>query len=464
MIPPAKTNSPHPGLTRRSFIKTTTATAAAPALFQIVAPHVLGGVGRTPPSERLNIAGIGLGTRGFDLVGSFANQHNIVALCDVDDRTAAPAYKAWPKATRHRDFRKMLETQRDIDAVTIATPDHLHFVMAMWAMQHGKHVYCEKPLTHTIAEARALAKAASAAKVATQMGNQGNAGEGVRIMQEWLEDGAIGAVREVHAWTNKPDWPQGIGRPTETPPVPAGLDWDLWLGPAPQRPYHPCYLPFKWRGWWDFGSGSIGDMACHVLNNPWRALNLGLPTSVEAYPTRCSDETGPLASLIYFEFPARGAMPAVKLTWHDGGMMPPRPPELEADRRMGDNEGCLFVGETGKLLCSCYGDSPRLLPDSKMKQYQRPDKRIPRSPGHGEEWIIACKGGPKAGSHFEHAAVLTELVQLGNVAIRWSALQQASNTNGIPVKLVWDAAAGKVANVPDANRFLQREPRKGWEI
>ncbi len=451
-------------VSRRTFIKSATVAAAVPALVQIVPRHVLGGEGQTPPSEKLNIAGIGLGGRGFGLLKSFAADHNVVALCDVDDRTADQACREWPKAVRYKDFRQMFDKQKDIDAVTVATPDHLHFTIAMWAIKHGKHVYCEKPLTHTIAEARALARAASESKVATQMGNQGNAGEGVRLMQEWIEDGAIGPVREVHAWTNKPVWPQGIGRPTDTPPAPAGLDWDLWLGPAPVRPYHPSYLPFTWRGWWDFGSGVIGDMACHVLNNPWRALNLGLPASVEAYATRCTNETGPLASTIYFEFPARGPQPPVKLVWYDGGMMPPRPVELEDDRRMGDNEGCLFVGESGKLICSCYGDSPRLLPESKMQAYQRPAKRIPRSPGHGAEWINACKGGPKAGSHFEHAAIVTEMVQLGNVAIRWSALQHTAKTNGCPVKLLWDAQAGKVTNVPEANRFLQQEPRKGWEV
>lgn len=451
-------------VSRRSFVKTSAAAVAASAVFQIVPRRAVAGGGEPPPSERLNIAGIGLGARGFGLLQGLAADHNVVALCDVDDRTAAEAYRQWPKAARYRDFRKMLESQKDIDAVTIATPDHLHFVIAMWALKHGKHVYCEKPLTHTIAEARALAKAAGEAKVATQMGNQGNAGEGVRLMQEWIEDGAIGSVREVHAWTNKPVWPQGIGRPTGAPPVPDGLDWDLWLGPVPERPYHPAYLPFKWRGWWAFGSCVIGDMACHVLNNPWRALNLGLPASVEAYSSGCTAETGPLASMVYFDFPARGEMPPVNVTWYDGGMMPPRPPELEDSRRMGDNEGCLFVGDAGKIICSCYGDNPRIIPEARMKEYERPAKRIPRSPGHGEEWIRACKGGPKAGSHFERAAVLTEVVQLGNVAIRWSAKQHAAKTNGCPVKLLWDAEAGRVANVPEANRFLQTETRKGWEI
>ncbi len=292
------------------------------------------------------------------------------------------------------------------------------------------------------------------------MGNQGNAGEGVRLIQEWIEDGAIGKVREVHCWTNKPECPTGIERPKETPPVPEGLDWDLWLGPAPYRPFHPAYLPFKWRSWWDFGSSALGDMGCHVINNAWRPLQLGRPTSIEAYSTGCNDETGPLAAIVYYEFPARGDMPPVRLTWYEGGLMPPRPLELEDYRRMGDNEGCLFVGERGKIVCCCYGQSPRIIPESKMQAVGRPRQRLPHSPGHYQEWINACKGGPKPGSNFEHAAVLAEVVQLGNVAIRAGRHQ---TENGHPVKLLWDGVAGKVTNLPEANRYLQTEYRKGWE-
>ena len=391
---------------------------------------------------------------------NWMSSQNIVALCDVDDSHLAAASRKWPGAKRHQDFRRMLDTQKDIDAVVVAAPDHLHFVASMWAIKHGKHVYCEKPLTRTIGEARALAEASRESKVATQMGNQGNADEGVRRIQEWIEGDALGVVREVHCWTNKPVWPQGIKRPPGTPPVPAGLDWDLWLGPAPQRPYHPAYLPFVWRGWWDFGSCSLGDMGCHVLNTPWQALNLGLPTSVEAYSNGCTDETGPLSSIIYFEFPARGDRPPVKLTWYDGNMMPPRPLELEDTYRMGDNEGCLFVGDKGSMFCGCYGGAPRILPTTRMQEFKALPKRLPRSPGHIQEWFAACRGGPKAGSHFEHAAVLTEMVQLGNLAIRFGASQKQ---NGYPVKLLWDAATGKVTNRPGANRYLSTEPREGWK-
>jgi hypothetical protein len=449
--------------TRRDFLKMAAVASAAASSILILPKNVLGAANEPAASEKINLAGIGLGGRGHGLLKSLASEHNVVALCDVDERTLARVRPDWPAAQCFRDFRKLLDERKDIDAVVIATPDHLHFPIAMRALKLGKHVYCEKPLTHTVTEARQLAAAARAAKVATQMGNQGNAGAGVRIMQEWLEDGAIGAVREVCAWTNKPVWPQGITRPTDTPPVPAGLDWDLWLGPAPARPYHSAYLPFVWRGWWAFGSCVIGDMACHVLNNPWRALDLGLPVSVEAYQNKGNDETGPLSSMIYFEFAARGARPPVRLTWYDGGMMPPRPEGLPDDLRMGDNEGCLFIGESGQIVCSCYGESPRLLPLDKMKDYGTGKKRIARSPGHGAEWLAAIKGGPKPGSHFERAAVLTEFVQLGNVAIRTSAKLLGGKDNGYPVKLLWDAQAGKVTNLAEANEFLQTEYRQGWE-
>ena len=418
------------------------------------------------PSERLNIAGIGVGQQGFNDLRNLANDNNIVALCDVDDRRAEPAFREWPRARRHRDFRKMFDSQTDIDAVSIATPDHLHFAAAMTAIKHGKHVYLQKPLAHTIAEVRALAAAAGKSPVATQMGNQGNSGEGVRLIQEWLEDGCIGDVREVYCWTNKPEAPAGLDRPKETPPVPAGLDWDLWLGPAPWRPYNPAYLPFVWRSWWDFGSCVLGDMGCHVLNTPWRALNLGMPISVEAHSHGCTDESGPLSAMVYYEFPARGSRPPVRLTWYEGGMMPPRPAELGPTRRMGDNEGCIFVGQRGKIICNCYGQDPRILPESLMQAVGKTKPRIPRSPGQYGEWIAACKGGPQPGSHFEHAARLTEVVLLGNVGIRTARLvdQRHEGWNGYNVTLLWDHKAGRVTNLSDANSFLQTEYRKGWQV
>jgi hypothetical protein len=439
---------------RRNFIAAGSATASLNLLPRSVK-------GAPAASEKLNIAVIGTGGRGQNLLSGMAPKNNIVALCDVDERSMSSAAKKFPNAKRHQDFRRMFESQKDIDAVVVSTPDHLHYVAAMWAIKHGKHVYCEKPMTPSIAQGRALAKAADEAGVATQMGNQGNADEGVRRMQEWIDAGALGPVREVHAWTNKPVWPQGIGRPHDKPAVPDALNWDLWLGSAPERPYHPDYLPFKWRGWWDFGSCSLGDMGCHVLNTPWRALNLGLPTSIEAYSNGCTSETGPLSSVIYYQFPARGTNPAVKLTWYDGNLMPPRPSALEDHYRLGDNEGVLFVGDEASMICTCYGGNPRILPKDRMQAYKDIPKSLDRSPGHFEEWFAACKGGPKAGSHFGHARILNEVVQLGNVAIRSSADQKQS---GYPVKLVWDADAGEVSNAKEANQYVSREARKGWEV
>jgi hypothetical protein len=444
------------GMKRRQFL----GYAAAAAGITVVPRHVLGGAAGKAPSEKLNIAGIGVGGRGLGDVKSVPDE-NIVALCDVDERHAGAAFKDFPKARVHRDYRKMLEEQKDIDAVIIATPDHLHAVISLAAMQLGKHVYCEKPMAHTIHEARVLAEAAGTYKVATQMGNQGNAGEGVRLISEWIQDGAIGPVREVHAWTNKPVWPQGIDRPQDSPPVPPTLDWDLWLGPAPERPYHPCYLPFKWRGWWDFGCCALGDMGCHVLNNIFVPLKLGYPTSIEAHSTKVTKETGPLASIIYYRFPAREKMPPVKVTWYDGGMMPEWPEELEPNRRMGDNEGVIFVGEKGKLTCTCYGDSPRLIPETRMREYQRPPKSLPRSIGHHKEWVAACKGGAPAGSNFQAARLLTEAVLLGNVAIRAA---QKFDQNGYRVCLDWDGPNMKITNMPEAEKYLRSEYRKGWSL
>jgi len=355
-------------ISRRDFM----AGAAAAAAFTIVPRHVLGGTGYTPPSEKLNIAAIGVGglgdmhSRGTDNLLAVEGE-NIVALCDVDHDYSAEMFKRYPNAKIYTDYRKMLEKQKDIDAVIVSTPDHSHAAITMMALKMGKHVYCEKPLTHSIYEARKITEAAGEAKVATQMGNQGHAEEGIRLICEWIWDGAIGPVREVHAWANRPAgwWPQGIKRPTDKPPVPAGLNWDLWLGPAPYRPYHPAYLPFVWRGWWDFGTGVMGDMGCHILDPAFWALKLKAPTSIEACFTKGEDykekisETAPKSSIIYYQFPARDGMPPVKLTWYDGGLMPERPQELEEGRRMGgESGGTLFVGEKAKIMCGCYGRSP----------------------------------------------------------------------------------------------------------
>jgi predicted dehydrogenase len=317
----------------------------------------MGGPGRTAPSEKLNIAGIGVGGRGASNLAAVSSE-NIVALCDVDEKNAAGTFRRYPNAKRYRDFRRMLEKEKDIDAVIVSTPDHTHAVATVMAIKMGKHVYCEKPLTRTVYEARAVAEAARKAKVATQMGNQGMAFEGNRLIKEWLWDGAIGPVREVHVWSDRPThsgkkplwWAQGINRPTDTPPVPETLDWDLWLGPAPDRPYHPAYVPFKWRGWWDFGSGGLGDMGIHNIAPVFTALKLGAPTSVHASSTAVYEETLPLASTVHYEFAARGDMPAVTLHWYDGGIIAARPKELEDDREMPREDGLIFVGDKGRCL------------------------------------------------------------------------------------------------------------------
>ena len=439
---------------RRSFIGG--AMAAAP--FMIVPRHVLGGTGHTPPSEKLDVAAIGAGGRGAANLHELEGE-NIVALCDVDDKRAAHTFKKYPSAKRYRDFRVMLDKEKGIDAVVVATPDHTHAVASMTAIKLGKHVYCEKPLTRTVHEARMLAQAAREAGVATQMGNQGMAFEGNRFINEWIEDGAIGPVREVHAWTDRPThggklfWAQGVERPEDTPPVPSTLDWDLWLGPAPYRPYHPGYVPFAWRGWWDFGSGGLGDMGIHNLAPVFSALELGPPTSVESSSTLVFDETLPLASTVHYEFPARGDRPPVRLHWYDGGLIPARPEELEDHRELPREDGLIFVGDKGKLLVEGWGGhSPRLIPESRMEAYERPPKTLVRSIGHWKEWVEACKGGPPPRSSFDFAGPMTEAVLLGTVSVR------------VGKRLEWDAANLRVTNVPEANDYLHYDYRDGWTL
>lgn len=440
--------------TRRSFL----AKSAAVAAFTIVPRHVLGGPGHTPPSEKLNIAAVGIGGKGYSDIQSVASQ-NIVALCDVDWRVGARAFKAWPQAKKYKDFRVMLDKQPEIDAVIIATPDHTHAVVSMAAIKRGKHVYTQKPLTHTVQEARALTLAARKYKVATQMGNQGQAEEGYRRLRERIWDGAIGPVREVHVWTDRPNkgllgeyWPQGVDRPKDTPSVPEQLDWDLFLGPSPVRPYHPAYHTFKWRGWWDFGTGALGDIGCHSLDPVFRALKLGHPLSVQGVSTRLNNETYPQASMVQYEFPARGDMPPVTLTWYDGGLRPPRPVELEDGLRMGEG-GTLYVGDKGKILNSL------ILPASRRQEYKSPEPSIAPSPGHYEEWLAACKGGKPGGSNFDWAGPLTEVVLLGNIALRRD-LREALDKR----KLQWDAEKFEFTNLPEANAYLHKDYREGWTL
>ncbi len=447
-------------ISRRDFMG---GAATAMMAFTTVPRHVLGGPGHTPPSEKLNIAGIGVGGQGnHDL--RQVDSENIVALCDVDEERAAEMFNRYPDAKKYRDFRKMLEKEKNIDAVIVATPDHVHALATMTALKMGKHVYCEKPLTHTIYETRMVAEAARKAKVVTQMGNQGQAGEGPRLLCEWLWDGAIGPVRQVHVWTYRPAgmWPQGVGRPKDTPPVPATLDWDLWLGPAPYRPYHPDYVPFKWRGWYDFGTGTLGDMGSHNLAPVFQALKLKYPTSIEAVSTEMYPETYPLVSIVHYYFPARGDMPPVKVTWYDSGLMPPKPEELEDDRSLPWEDGILFVGDKGKMVAEGEGaQSVRLIPEMEMEKYKKPPKTLPRSIGHHKEWVQACKDGTPTGSNFEFASLVTETCLLGNIAIRTGKKRPWGQTL-IREKLNWDGANMKFTNVPEANEYIHKQYRPGW--
>jgi hypothetical protein len=439
-------------INRRQAIAAGTTIAA----MAIVPRHVLGGPGHTSPSEKLNIAGVGMGGMGTGDIRSMASE-NIVALCDVDQTALANNAKLYPNAKLHADYRKMLETQKDIDAVAIATPDHLHAVISMMAIKMGKHVHCQKPLTHSVYEARALGRAAKEAKVATQMGNQGQASEEHRLMAELIWAGAVGSVREVHAGSNRypPISPRGIPRPMDTPPLPASLNWDLWVGPAPMRPYHPCYHPFAWRGWWDFGSGVLGDIACHLLSPVFNALKLAdrHPDWIEACssnqqcPPEVSKESAPLSSICGWHFPAQGDRTPLTITWWDGGMKPPRPDELEAGRSFAEGDWLMIVGDQGKMF------GHQLIPRSRAREFGAPPRVLGRSPGHYVEWISACKGGPPAGSNFvDHAAHLAEIVQLGNIAIR---------TND---KLYWDATSLKFNNSDAANSLVNPPYRNGWSL
>ena len=448
---------------RRKFL---TASAAAAAGVMVVPRHVVGATQKKKaPSDTVNIACVGVGGMGFSDTRGVRSE-NIVALCDVDDEMMArllrsdevePKEKAmYEKAAKYRDFRRLLEKEKGIDALTVTVPDHSHAVIAMTAMKMGKHVFVQKPLTHTIKEARVLAKAAKEANVVTQMGNQGHSKEGARLICEWIWDGAIGNVHEVHCWTNRPIWPQGIDAPKEIPSVPSTLDWDVWLGPAPFRPYHPAYHPFAWRGFWDFGTGALGDMGAHILDQPFWALKLGYPSSVQASSTPFTKDCYPWAEAVTYEFPARGAMGPVKLTWWDGGLMPPRPAELEDGRMMGDEGGgVLFRGDKGLLMCSVYGENPRLIPESRMQEYKRPEKTIPRSAGIREEWIEAIKKGTKSTTDFSYSGPLTEVMLLANVAVR------LKDKN---MKLLWDGEKMEFTNLPDANQFLHFDYRPGWSL
>ncbi len=434
---------------RRKFLAGTTAAAT----LTIIPRHVLGTPDEPSANNKLNIAGVGVGGMGSGDIRRVPSE-NIVAICDVDANHAANAAKGFPKAKVYSDFRKMLETQKDIDAVMVATPDHNHAVVTMMALKMGKHVFCQKPLTHSVHEALEIAKAAKEAGVATQMGNQGQATEGARLVSEYISAGAIGTVREIYSWSNRqPDIsPRGVPRPQETPPAPAHLNWDLWLGPAPQRPYHPTYHPFAWRGWWDFGTGVLGDIGCHNLSAAFKALKLGWPESVEACsthwnaPPEVKNETAPKASIVTYRFAAEGDRPEIVIRWFDGGMMPPIPKEL-GTHNIFVNDGTLIVGDDGLLF------GAQLLPEGRARAFGKPPQKLARSPGHYQEWIDACKGGKPAGSNFvDHAGHLAAVVLRGHLALRTGE------------KLDWDPDQLRLKNYAAASPFLNPPYREGWTL
>ena len=440
---------------RRYFFLGSAAALAATQLEGKSTPS-LKRLGYKSPNEKLNIAAIGAGGKGHsDIMG--CSRENIVALADVDWDSAAKTFQQFPKAKQYKDYREMLDKQRnDIDAVIVATPDHTHAIAAMWAMERGKHVYCQKPLTRTVYEARMLTEAARKRKVATQMGNQGHSNEGARRLCEMIWAGEIGAVKEVHAWTDRPIWPQGIDRPLPEEKAPDTMSWDLWIGSAPSRPYNSKYAPFNWRGWYDFGCGALGDMACHILDSVNWALMLDAPLSVECIQIEGrNDQTFPTKSVVRFDFGARGNMPPVSVYWYEGGLKPKVPEGLPADVKLGDEKdgsnGSLFIGEKGFITTGTYSDGTRLVPDGRMQDYVFPAKLLTRSPGHYQDWIRACKGGEPACSNFDYSGPFTEWVALGVIAQRSEG------------KLMWDSAKLKITNNSAANKYVKPYVRKGWK-
>jgi predicted dehydrogenase len=431
------------GMNRRTFLKST----AAAGFGVWIADRALAQESKSP-SEKLNVAVVGVQGRGKDNLKGVKHQ-NIVALCDVDSKNLAGVVKEFPeleKARQYADWRKMLE-QKDIDAVVIATPDHVHAHATLAAMLLGKHVYCEKPLTHSVWECRKVMETARRQKVATQMGTQIHATENYRRVVELIQSGAIGAVTRTAHWV--PGSFFGGDRPTETPPVPANLNWDLWLGPAPYRPYHPKYQPFNWRGWWDFGGGKLSDMACHHMDLSFWALGLKHPQTIESEGPPVHPEGCPTWQIVRYHFAADGPRPPVEVTWYHGEKKP-GPPELEEKKIPGKWEaGSLFVGEKGMLIADY--DRHKLLPEEDFKDYKRPPQSIPKSVGHHNEWIKACKEGTPTSCNFDYSGALAETVLLGNVAYRSGK------------KISWDAVKGTTGD-GEADGFLKREYRKGWEL
>ena len=464
-----------PQITRRRFLGS---TATAVAAFSLVPRHVLGGPKFVAPSDRVNIAIVGAGGQGRTNVRALFQEKDaqIIAVADpIEHHDLTPFYyrgsagrkpvKAEIEAhhsktaanyecAEYEDFRVMLDKEKSIDAILCATPDHNHAYVTIMAMRQGKHVYCEKPLTHNVWEARQVAKVAKETGVATQMGNHGHSGDGIRSTCEWIWDGAIGEIRQVHAWTSAGRWGHELGGRPKQASVPSGVNWDLWIGTRAERPYSPAYTPVTWRDFWAFGSAPIGDMACHNLDPAFWALDLAEPLSIEAScPGAVDSEMCPFGSIYRYKFGARREMPPVEVTWYDGGLLPPRPDELEDDDALGQSgNGVLFIGSKGKIMCPGWGGPPKILPFSRMDTFERPAKTLPRSKGHHRDWLDACKGGTPASSNFEYGAKLTELVLLGNVALR------------VGKKLYWDAANMKAKNAPEADQYLKGQYRSGWDI
>src|SRR5437899_5945798 len=436
-------------ITRRTFVGDV-ATATA---FTIVPRHVLGR-GWVAPSDKLNVACIGVGGMGRSDVKGMEGE-NIYALCDVDWKMALDAFQTYPKAKRYKDYREMLDKEaKNIDAVTVSTPDHSHAAAGTLALRLGKHTYVQKPLARTLGEVRALEAAAKKAKVATQMGNQGHAHEGTRVLRELVVAGTIGTVKEVRCWTNRPWWPQAIERPLEEFYAPATLDWNLWLGPAPERPYNPAYAPFKWRGWWDFGTGALGDIACHSMDASFWTLDLGYPTRIEAESTKLYPETAPACSRITYSFAAKGSRPPVTVVWRDGSLYPPRPKEITDPAAWPfDSSGQLWIGDSGKLIAGIYGENPRLLDSAKQAEvtaHPVPQK-YPRTEGVYAEWIAACKGWKPAGSNIpDHSGPLTEMVLLGNLAVRTAQ----------PIDVNPQTGAVLTPGIPE--EYVKPRYRTGW--
>ena len=502
-------------ISRRKFIGTAGALATG---FTIVPRHVLGGAGHVPPSDKVNIAFIGVGSQGLRVMLGFLKQPDVQAVAVCDPNLSSADYPQWGESefrdsvrkllgvdtgwdwlspnepiqlthsmqatsgvagrepcqkivnayygsqkrsgeyngcSAYSDFRELLEKQKDFDAVVVGTTDNLHAAASAAAMKKGKHVFCQKPMTHTIYEARRIAEIARQTGVATQVAVGNQASEATRQLCEWVWAGVIGPVREVVNWSSRPFWAQGVERPQESETVPAGLDWDLWLGPAPERPFNHDYLPFVWRGWYDFGCGALGDMGCYSFDTIFRVMKLEAASSVEASSSPRYDETLPLASIIHFEFPARGEMPPARLHWYDGGLTPPRPEGLPDDKVMTgeENEGLLFIGDKGTIMSGFSGRNPHLLPESKMKDFVPPPKTLPRSPGNEREWLDACKGSKtQPGANFEFSGMVTETLQLANVALR------------VEGKLKWDREKLTLTNAPSADKYIRPEVREGWAL